>query len=605
MMNDTEYIVTARKWRPLSFEKVVGQSHITKTLENAINNQRVHHAYLFTGPRGVGKTTTARIYAKEVIKYGILQKDPNSSIDIDSLDTLDIIEIDGASNNSVEDIRTLRENSKYPPSIGKYKIYIIDEVHMLSTAAFNALLKTLEEPPPHLLFVFATTEPHKVPATIISRCQRFDFKRMSIQEIVDQLSMIASNDGIKVDEQSLITIAKKADGSMRDSQSIFDQAVAFCGTDIKYSELASALNLIDEEFFFRITDNILESNPADMFKIAQEVMNRGYDLRETLSGLMEHIRNILNIKAGTQDPLIDASSESIKRYNEIASKFSKFDLVIILDLTSETERELRFSLQPGIMFELCLVKLSLIDRTESINELIAEIRQGVPEKKNSNPVKNSPAVPEIIAKTTEKVQTNPVSEVKTNLKAKTETLATTETNLNTEPKVKANTETLAKAESKVKPVKTTTTFESRTQDYIEETELESSWGEFLNKVSTVSGLKILEDCFPKFLSGKIVLMTDNSFVKSNLDRKMSILLEELASHYGSAVEISLEHFESQDDEMQTGREYLKEYNQDDGNNQDADELRITMTKEEAIPYDKKTDIEKFIIDNFNAEEQLA
>ncbi len=370
MSENTQYLVSARRFRPKIFDEVVGQDHISRTLRNAINESRVHHAYLFTGPRGVGKTTSARIFSKEVIKKGLL--DAGNDIEIEKLENLDIIEIDGASNNSVDDIRNLRENSKYPPSIGKYKIYIIDEVHMLTKAAFNALLKTLEEPPAHLIFVFATTEPHKVPATIISRCQRFDFLRMSIPNIISQLKMIADKDGIKIEESALLTIAKKADGSMRDSQSIFDQAVAFCGKDIKYKDLANALNLIDEDFYFQITDNMFDKNIAGMFEISNSIFERGYDLRETLNGLIEHFRNILVVKSSSSITL-EASDNAMKRYVQTVDKFHNYDIIRILNLLVETDKNIRTSTQPTIIFEMCLVALANIDTTEELSKIIAYI----------------------------------------------------------------------------------------------------------------------------------------------------------------------------------------------------------------------------------------
>lgn len=372
-MPNQEYIVTARKWRPNTFDEVVGQDHISITLRNAIKNNRIHHAYLFTGPRGVGKTTTARIYAREAIAYGLKIKD-NIDISPDDVGDLDIIEIDGASNNSVEDVRMLRENSQYMPSRGKYKIYIIDEVHMLSTAAFNALLKTLEEPPPHLLFVFATTEPHKLPATILSRCQRFDFKRMSIPSITNQLRKIAEAEGIKIEEEALVSIAKKADGSMRDSQSIFDQVVAFCGKDIKYSEMTDALNLIDEEFYFSISENVFDNNVSGMFELTAQLMDKGYDLRETLMGLLEHFRNILNIKVTNNPKMVDSSENFIKRYQDDSKRFSEKDLIRIMNLIVEAEKDIKTSSQPRIRFELLLSTLTKLSTALEISELIKEIQ---------------------------------------------------------------------------------------------------------------------------------------------------------------------------------------------------------------------------------------
>jgi len=370
MTDNTQYLVSARRFRPKVFDELIGQDHISRTLRNAIDENRIHHAYLFTGPRGVGKTTSARIYAKEVIRKGL--EEAGKDIDASKLEDLDIIEIDGASNNSVEDIRTLRENSKYPPSIGKYKIYIIDEVHMLSKSAFNALLKTLEEPPAHLLFVFATTEPHKVPATIISRCQRFDFLRMSIDNMVSQLKMIAAKDDILIEDSALLTIAKKADGSMRDSQSIFDQAVAFCGKDIKYKDLANALNLIDEDFYFQITDNMINKNIASMFDIAKSISERGYDLRETINGLIEHFRNMMAVKASSTITL-EASENAKNKYKETIPLFHNYDLIRILNLLVDADKNIRTSTQPSIVFELCLVALANMDSTEELSKIISYI----------------------------------------------------------------------------------------------------------------------------------------------------------------------------------------------------------------------------------------
>jgi len=378
MSENSQYLVSARRFRPKVFEEVVGQDHISRTLRNAINENRLHHAYLFTGPRGVGKTTSARIYAREVIKKGLIES--GNDIDVNQLEDLDIIEIDGASNNSVEDIRTLRENAKYPPSIGKYKIYIIDEVHMLSKSAFNALLKTLEEPPAHLLFVFATTEPHKVPATIISRCQRFDFLRMSLDSIMSQLRMIANKDGIEIEDAALLTIAKKADGSMRDSQSIFDQAVAFCGKNITYKDLANALNLIDEDFYFQITDNMLSHNVSAMFDVAKSISERGYELRETINGLIEHFRNILAFKA-SPNITIEASSNAIQKYKEAVSKFHNYDLIRILNYLVDIDKNLRTSSQQMIIFELCLVGLANMDSTEELSKLIGLLESNSDELK--------------------------------------------------------------------------------------------------------------------------------------------------------------------------------------------------------------------------------
>ncbi len=375
-----QYIVTARKWRPQRFADVVGQEHVSRTLRNAVESKRIHHAYIFNGPRGVGKTTTARILAKAVNceNPGADFEPCNicpSCVEINTGRSLDVIEIDGASNNSVDDIRKLRENAKYPPVKGEYKMYIIDEVHMLSTSAFNALLKTLEEPPRHLLFVFATTEPHKVPATILSRCQRFDFRRMQIDEIATQLRHIATQEGIRIDDESLAIIGKKGDGSMRDSQSIFDQVIAFCGRDVEYSRVNEALNLIDTEFYFTLGRAIREHDVATILGIAREVFMRGYDLQECLHGLAEHFRNILTVLATQSSTLIEASKLHREQYIAEAAHFTQADTLQYMTIIMNTEQALRFAPQPRLRFEFALVQMAKLDSAVQISELLAELAE--------------------------------------------------------------------------------------------------------------------------------------------------------------------------------------------------------------------------------------
>ena len=374
-----EFVVTARKWRPLFFKDVVGQEHITQTLKNAVLKNRIHHAYLFSGPRGVGKTTTARILSRSINCLNPQDAEPCNVCDncraVMDGRSMDIIEIDGASNNSVDDIRKLRENSKYPPSSGKYKMYIIDEVHMLSNAAFNALLKTLEEPPPHLMFVFATTEVHKVLPTITSRCQRFDFRRMEIDDITKQLSFIAGKEEIEIDEESLVTIAKKGDGSMRDAQSIFDQVVSFCGKNVIYTELADALHLIDEEFFFSITTAVKAKDTAAIFELVGKVVRKGYDFQETLQGLLEHLRNLTAVKVTNDPSIIETSSQMRVKYLETAQTFGKLDLIRMMNHIAQAEQSLKYTPQPRIRFELALLQLAHIDSTVDIAELISELRE--------------------------------------------------------------------------------------------------------------------------------------------------------------------------------------------------------------------------------------
>ncbi|MEJ2054520.1 MAG: DNA polymerase III subunit gamma/tau, partial [Calditrichaceae bacterium] len=316
------YVVIARRWRPQQFDEIIAQEHVSKTLSNAIANNRIAHAYIFTGPRGIGKTTTARILAKALnCEKGPTPTPCNECASCKAItqgNSLDVLEIDGASNRGIDEIRNLRENIRFTPTMGQYRIYIIDEVHMLTKEAFNALLKTLEEPPSHALFIFATTEIHKVPATILSRCQRFDFKRIPIKTIINHLKHICDADNIKVEDDALLQIAKKADGSMRDSQSILDQIISFSGDKITFEDVAQALGVIHQDLYFNISELILEKDLKGIILQTQEIFNSGYDLTEFLMGLEEHFRNILITVSTGSTELIETSEDYLKRYKEIA-----------------------------------------------------------------------------------------------------------------------------------------------------------------------------------------------------------------------------------------------------------------------------------------------
>ncbi|HUL43838.1 MAG TPA: DNA polymerase III subunit gamma/tau [Bacteroidota bacterium] len=373
------YLVTARKWRPMIFDDIIGQSHISTTLRNAIATHRLSHAYIFSGPRGVGKTTAARILAKAINCTSPKDQNPDNTCDlcreITEGRSVNVFEIDGASNRGVDEIRNLREAVRYGPAKGKYKVYIIDEVHMLTKEAFNALLKTLEEPPSYVVFIFATTEIHKVPLTILSRCQRFDFRRISIDEIVGRLRHIAGEEHITIDDDALLIIAKRADGSMRDAQSIFDQVVSFCGEKISAKQILSMLNIVDEEMFFRVSALMKARDVKGGLLLVEEVVNGGFDLREFLSGLTEHFRNLLVVRSTGATNLIETSEYYKQKYQETATAFSESDLLRLIRLAGETESALRWSPQPRLKLELGLMQMIKLDGSVEISQLLRQLEE--------------------------------------------------------------------------------------------------------------------------------------------------------------------------------------------------------------------------------------
>ena len=377
MNENMKYIVTARKWRPQTFEEVVGQAHITTTLKNAILNNRIAHAYLFAGPRGVGKTTTARILAKVLNCLNPKNGEPCNECEMcqsfANSQTLDIIEIDGASNRRIEEIRTLRESVKYAPTKGNYKVYIIDEVHMLTTESFNALLKTLEEPPEHTVFIFATTDVHKVPLTIVSRCQRFDFRRIEMAAMKKLLKEIADAEKISIDDMALTIIAKKADGALRDAQSLFDQVISFSGENVDSNDLAKMLNLIDEEIYFTISDSILSKNFSSAFDVTQKIYENGWNFIDFMNGLIEHFRNITTVIITKKSDLIEEADFYKKKYLEYLNKFSEGDLLRILAFLNKVQYELRSSPNQKLKIEISLCHLIGLEKSSTISELISKI----------------------------------------------------------------------------------------------------------------------------------------------------------------------------------------------------------------------------------------
>jgi DNA polymerase III subunit gamma/tau len=372
------YLVLARKYRPQTFEEVIGQDHITRTLANAISSDRVAHAILFSGPRGTGKTTVARILAKTMnCKKGpapIPCNECRSCNEITSGRAVDVYEIDGASNNSVDQIRELRENVRYMPAHSLYKIYIIDEVHMLSKSAFNALLKTLEEPPSHVMFIFATTEPNKIPITILSRCQKHDFRRISLESISKHMSVLCSKEGIDIEDESLELIAREADGSMRDALSLLDQVMACLEGTITNDRIVDILGVIDRKNLFAISSAIISGNVSAILDILDDIYVHGHDMKKLYSDLVEHFRNLLVVKMGNKiSKLVDLPAHEIDLMANQVKDISEAYLNQLFNILFNEETTIGFSAQPKLALEMAFIKMFQIKPALTIDELIDKL----------------------------------------------------------------------------------------------------------------------------------------------------------------------------------------------------------------------------------------
>ncbi|GJQ62732.1 MAG: hypothetical protein SCALA702_17850 [Melioribacteraceae bacterium] len=482
------YLVTARKWRPTLFSEVVGQQHITQTLKNAILNGRVAHAYLFAGPRGVGKTTTARIMAKVLNCKNPKDGEPCNKCEMcnafNSSQSLDIIEIDGASNRRIEEIRTLRESVKYAPTKGTHKVYIIDEVHMLTIESFNALLKTLEEPPEHTIFIFATTDVHKVPSTIISRCQRYDFRRIELNTIKDLLNKIAEAENITIDDKSLTIIGKKADGALRDAESIFDQVVSFCGNNIEADVLTSMLNLIDEDIYFSFTDAILEKNFAAAFDITEELYNKGWNFIDFVNGMTEHFRNILAAIVKKDSSLIESAEMYKEKYMEYIKSFSEADILKLLNYSNRLNQEIKFAQNQRVKIEISLAHMISLEKTETISNLLEKLKSANLSGYNVNTVPGR----------------------ETDEKKKPERVTSS-----TPPETKQVKQESPKEKSSPKPPSTNVPVDFKT--------IKSRWAEFVDTITDFNYKLLLGDAKPqKYFAGKLTIrlgrQSDKDVIKS-------------------------------------------------------------------------------------------
>lgn len=344
------FIVSARKYRPQAFDAVVGQQHVTRTLKNAIQQNHLAQALLFTGPRGVGKTTCARILAR------MINEDDGVTDDTDF--SFNIFELDAASNNSVDDIRNLIDQVRFAPQVGSYKVYIIDEVHMLSQAAFNAFLKTLEEPPKHAIFILATTEKHKIIPTILSRCQIYDFKRISVEDIASHLAQVASKENIEIEQEALHIIAQKADGALRDALSIFDRIVSFSGNNITYQDVIDNLRILDYDYYFKTTEHILNQDQSALLLLFDKILDNGFDGHQYINGLAAHFRDLLVCKDARTLDLLEVGAATRERYREQAMAVPVSFLLKALKLTAEVDSRYKGSNNPRLLVELCLLQLN-------------------------------------------------------------------------------------------------------------------------------------------------------------------------------------------------------------------------------------------------------
>lgn len=366
-----KFIVSARKYRPLQFQDVVGQGHITQTLKNAIKQEKLAHAFLFCGPRGVGKTTAARILAQTINCQNMLPSvepcgECEPCVSFQKNHSMNIIELDAASNNSVDNIRNLIEQVRVPPGDGKYKLYIIDEVHMLSQSAFNAFLKTLEEPPSYAIFILATTEKHKILPTILSRCQIYDFKRIQISDIVSHLEKICGSEGLSYELEALNTIAVKADGALRDALSIFDRIASFADGNLTYESVISQLNILDHDYYFQVVDQLILGDLAETYILFDTIVQRGFDPHVFLMGLQEHLRQLLMIQLNSTSSLVEVGPDLKAKYEAQAQVAPRDFVLTLLDLANACDIDYRHAQNQRLHVEVCLMKMAYFNNKQSL-----------------------------------------------------------------------------------------------------------------------------------------------------------------------------------------------------------------------------------------------
>jgi DNA polymerase-3 subunit gamma/tau len=372
------YTALYRKWRPQKFEDLCGQDQITVILKNELMSKKLSHAYLFCGTRGTGKTSTAKLLAKAVNCMSPKDHNPcnecESCISINEGNSIDVYEIDAASNRGIDDIRNIREAIKFTPTLGKYKVYIIDEVHMLTNEAFNALLKTLEEPPEYVLFILATTEPHKLPATVLSRCQRFDFKRISVEEIVERLKLVCREEKLDVEEDALRLIARNCDGAMRDALSMLDQCSVYGDRCVTYDTVLRVLGIVNNEYLFKISEAVLKEDTSKSIMVIDEIASGGKDINQFIRDLLVHYRNLLMTKVVSKsEDVIDMSREGIEHLKKLSAKYEKNNIIRCIDILAELESEAKWSSKPRILLEVALIRMCKVGGDNSIEGIQARL----------------------------------------------------------------------------------------------------------------------------------------------------------------------------------------------------------------------------------------
>lgn len=485
------YIVSARKYRPSTFRDVVGQKALTTTLKNAILSQKLAHAYLFCGPRGVGKTSCARIFAK-TINCMNLTADGEACNECESCRafneqrSLNIHELDAASNNSVDDIRSLIDQVRIPPAIGKYKVFIIDEVHMLSSAAFNAFLKTLEEPPHHAIFILATTEKHKVLPTILSRCQTYDFARITIADTVEHLEYVAKSEGIQAEPEALNVIAQKADGGMRDALSIFDQVASYTNGNITYQAVIENLNVLDYEYYFQLTETILNGNIRGSLLLLNDILNKGFDAQNVINGLASHFRDLLVCKDEATLVLFEVGASIRERYKDMARRCPDIFLYKAIELANTCDLNYRASRNKRLLVELTLIQLCQLTRPAEEDKKKASI-EAINQNQTPNPAPSKPATPSRPTPVTTQIppkQTQSVTPPQTATKPQPQRHTA-------RPPMSTSLKNIAKAQMNTEGAQASTMSKADLQTPFTEEELIESWNAYANSTDKKIFLKNL------------------------------------------------------------------------------------------------------------------